>query len=56
MAFITPIVALFLGWLAYNEELTLNHFWGSVLVLTGLLWANLGNIFKFRNRRLIKPA
>ncbi len=56
MAFITPIVALFLGWLAYNEELTLNHFWGSVLVLTGLLWANIGNISKFRNRRLIKPA
>jgi putative membrane protein PagO len=56
MAFITPIVALFLGWLVYNEQLTTNHFWGSVLVLTGLLWANLGSISKMKNRRLIKTV
>jgi drug/metabolite transporter (DMT)-like permease len=56
LAFITPIVALILGWFAYNEELTPNHFWGSILVLTGLLWANLGNMSKFKNRKMIKPA
>jgi drug/metabolite transporter (DMT)-like permease len=55
-AFITPIVALFLGWLTYDEQLTPHHFWGSVLVLTGLLWANLGNISKLKNRRMIKPV
>ena len=56
MAFITPIVALILGWIAYNETLTEKHLLGSILVLTGLLWANLGNISKIRNRRMIKPA
>lgn len=56
MAFITPIVALILGWLVYNEQLTTSHFWGSMLVLTGLLWANLGRISKLKNRRMIKPA
>jgi drug/metabolite transporter (DMT)-like permease len=56
MAFITPIVALILGWLVYSEQLTTNHFWGSVLVLTGLLWANLGSISKLKNRRMIKPV
>lgn len=56
MAFITPIVALILGWLTYNEQLTVNHFWGSLLVLTGLLWANLKSISKLKKRSLIKPA
>lgn len=55
-AFITPIVALVLGWLVYNEQLTSSHFWGSVLVLAGLLWANLGSISKLKNRKLIKPV
>jgi drug/metabolite transporter (DMT)-like permease len=55
-AFITPIVALVIGWLAYNEQLTTNKFWGSILVLTGLLWANLGNLSKLKNRKLIKPV
>ncbi len=55
-AFINPIVALILGWIVYSEQLTSNHFWGSLLVLTGLLWANLGSISKLKNRRLINPA
>ncbi len=55
-AFITPIVALLLGWLAYNEQLTSNNLWGSMLVLTGLLWANLGSISKLKNRKMIKPV
>ncbi len=56
LAFITPIVALILGWLAYNEQLTARHFWGSMLVLTGLLWANLESISKLKNKRMIKSA
>jgi len=51
MTFITPIVALVLGWLAYNEQLKTNHFWGSLLVLTGLLWANPGIFLKLKFRR-----
>jgi len=39
-AFITPIIALILGWLFYQEVLTTRHFTGSVLVLIGLLTAN----------------
>ena len=46
VAFITPIVALVLGWIFYNEILTTEHIIGNVLVLAGLLLANLGSIFK----------
>jgi len=46
IAFITPIVALMLGYLVYDEQLSLMDLWGTVLVLTGLLWANLGNYKK----------
>lgn len=49
IAFITPVVALFLGWIFYDEHLTSNHFWGTILVLSGLLIANLGNLWKFNN-------
>jgi drug/metabolite transporter (DMT)-like permease len=45
-AFITPIVALFLGWLIYNEQLTKEHLIGAVMVLSGLLIANSRNIVK----------
>jgi drug/metabolite transporter (DMT)-like permease len=48
MAFITPIIALILGWLIFNEQLSTRHFWGSIIVLTGLLWANLGNFKKLK--------
>jgi len=46
IAFITPIVALFLGWIFYNETLTMQHFIGSTLVLIGLLFANLESVIK----------
>lgn len=46
IAFITPIVALFLGWVFYKESLTLEHIIGSVLVLVGLLFANLEPFLK----------
>lgn len=44
IAFITPIVALILGWIFYNEILTTQHLVGSAFVLTGLLIANLYGI------------
>ncbi len=37
IAFITPIIALVIGWLVYNEKLTMFHLTGSIFVLTGLL-------------------
>ncbi|MDO8549402.1 MAG: EamA family transporter [Ignavibacteria bacterium] len=52
IAFINPMIALLLGWFIYNEQLSSRHLWGSILVLTGLLWANLGNaIFNTRRRK-----
>jgi drug/metabolite transporter (DMT)-like permease len=44
IAFITPIVALILGWIIYKETLTTQHLIGSILVLIGLLTANLESI------------
>ncbi|MEJ5263425.1 MAG: EamA family transporter [Ignavibacterium sp.] len=46
IAFITPIVALILGWIFYNEVLTTHHIIGSALVLLGLLIANLYGVFQ----------
>ena len=46
IAFITPIVALLLGWIFYNETLTTQHIIGSIMVLGGLLFANLESLFK----------
>lgn len=40
IAFITPIVALLLGWIVYDETLTQLHIIGSSFVLIGLLVAN----------------
>jgi len=46
VAFITPIVALILGWIFYNETLSEQHVIGSIMVLVGLLIANLGSVIK----------
>jgi drug/metabolite transporter (DMT)-like permease len=46
ITFITPVIALFLGWLFYREELSHHQSLGCVLVLTGLLIAIIGNIGK----------
>ncbi|MBT8380428.1 MAG: EamA family transporter [Ignavibacteria bacterium] len=54
IAFITPIVALILGFLFYQEELSTRHFIGSALVLTGVFWANLGNLLKLRKGTIIR--
>jgi len=49
-SFITPIVALLVGWIFLNEYLTKNHFYGSFLVLIGLLITNV--TFERRKRIL----
>jgi drug/metabolite transporter (DMT)-like permease len=46
ITFITPIIALFLGWFFYREELSLHQLAGCLLVLVGLLAAIFGNIGK----------
>lgn len=53
IAFITPIVALVLGWIFYQESLTNEHLFGSILVLIGLLIANLESIF-YQNSKSVK--
>ena len=54
VAFITPIVALVLGYFFYNEILSTRHFIGAALVLTGVFWANLDNLLKLRKGSIIK--
>ena len=54
IAFITPIVALILGYLIYNEELSTSYFIGSAMILGGVLWANMNNLFKLRKGTIIK--
>lgn len=49
IAFITPIVALIAGWIVYNEQLSTRHFIGTLMVLLGLLWANIG-AYKNQNK------
>jgi drug/metabolite transporter (DMT)-like permease len=50
IAFITPIVALVLGAIVYDEQLSSRALWGTILVLTGLLWANLSNVKKLKKQ------
>lgn len=54
IAFITPIVALILGYFLYDEQLSTRHFIGSSFVLFGVLAANLGNLFKMRKDIFLK--
>ena len=56
MAFITPIVALILGFFVYDEQLSTRHFIGSSLVLIGLLGANLGNLINMKRNTVIKAG
>ncbi len=54
MAFITPIVALILGWFLLGEELSAKHLAGSALVLIGLITANFKNLKKLNKHNIIK--
>ncbi len=51
-AFITPIIALILGWIFYNESLTTEHIIGSIMVLGGLLFANLEPFVKQKTKKI----
>ncbi len=51
IAFVTPVIALFLGWIFFSEQLSFNELMGSLLVLFGLLWANFGNFIKLNKMR-----
>ena len=45
-AFLTPIVSVLLGWLILDEKLSLQEIMGSLLVLLGILVANLKGLQK----------
>lgn len=51
-AFITPIIALILGWIFYDEVLTTQHLIGSLLVLIGLLTANFDSIISNKSKSI----
>lgn len=54
-SFITPIVAVFLGWIVLNETLTWNTILGSSFVLIGILFANFRALIKyFETKKIIK--
>lgn len=46
-SFITPIIAIFLGWIILSEKLNSNDIIGSVFVLIGLVIANIGGLMNF---------
>lgn len=46
IAFITPVIALFSGWIFLGEQLEAHQTFGSVLVLAGLLASNANIFFK----------
>jgi drug/metabolite transporter (DMT)-like permease len=52
ITFITPIIALFLGWFFYREELSMHQLAGCFLVLMGLLAAIFGNIGKVIGKKI----
>ena len=57
--FVTPIIAVFLGWIILNEKLSALTLLGSSLVLIGILFANfrgLKNYYKTRHKRVNSAA
>lgn len=46
-SFITPIIAIFLGWLVYNEQLSQQVLLGTLFVLIGILFANFKGLSKY---------
>lgn len=51
IAFITPIIALLVGWILFDEKLLVHQIYGSLLVLLGVFTANVGPLLK-RNKFL----
>ncbi|MEE9429419.1 MAG: EamA family transporter [Melioribacteraceae bacterium] len=50
-SFITPIIAVILGWLILNEKLSQNVLFGSMLVLMGILFSNFNSLKKIIIKR-----
>lgn len=46
-SFLTPIIAVILGWIILNENLSRNTILGSSFVLIGILFANLKGLIKY---------
>lgn len=56
VTFIEPVVAVFLGYIILNEELTLQTYIGSVMVLCGILFANLRGLINYYSATFGKPV
>jgi drug/metabolite transporter (DMT)-like permease len=53
-AFITPILALIIGWIILDEHLTTRNFIGSALVLIGILFANFRGLKLYLKENTVK--
>lgn len=53
ISFITPVIAIIIGWIFYNESLQPQHIAGAVLVLAGIAFESLFNIFRNESRQPI---
>lgn len=51
-SFITPIIAIFLGWILHGEKLTTNILFGSFFVLIGIIIVNWYGIRNYYNQRI----
>ena len=51
-AYFTPLVAVFLGYIFYNEILSLNHYIGMLLIFTGIFIAELKYRGKHANKNI----
>lgn len=54
-SFITPVVAVLMGYIFLSEKLTQRHLAGSILVLCGILFANLGGTFFLGLQNRFRP-
>jgi drug/metabolite transporter (DMT)-like permease len=55
-AFITPIIAVLLGWLILNEDFTMQTIAGSALVLIGILFANFTGLRNYYLQKMSEKA
>lgn len=56
IAFITPVVALAIGWVFFDEKLSDRVLLGSILVLAGILFANVSNLRKIYSYNFLKSS